>query len=156
MKWETDQNKYKITMNKKNYLKADSSTWDCFRLHNTFCQTHGFHCVHETTILASVIAQIYFCLFWICSCNDFNANNTTVVCTLLLKKPLRFSHLFNVIWLRNRLKPLKSLLHNIKENQTSGKKHQLFSKIAKQLHKKHSETCVTTWILSIMSWPPQM
>lgn len=36
------------------------------------------------------------------------------------------------------------------------KKHQLFSKIAKQLYKKHSETCVTTWILSIMSWPPQM
>jgi len=84
IEWETNQNKYTIITSKKNYLKAYSSTWNYFRLHNTFCQTRGLHCVHETTMLASVIAQIYFCLFWICCCNDCNANNTTVVCVFLL------------------------------------------------------------------------
>lgn len=136
MKWETDQNKYTITWVRKIIWKQIPPHEIAFRLDNTFCQTHGFHCVHETTILASVIAQIFFCLFRICSCNDCNANDTTVVCVLLLKKPLRFIHLFNVIWLRSKLKPLKSLLHNINENQTPGKKHQLFSKIAKQHYKK--------------------
>lgn len=149
---QTDQNKYAIT--KKNIWKQIPS-WDCFMLPNKLCQTRGFHCVHETTILASVIAQIYFCLFWICSCNDCNANNTTVVFVLLLKKTHIFIYLFHAIWLSG-LKPLKSLLCNINENQTKEKKNQLFSKIAKLLYKNHSEACVTTWVLSILSWPLQM
>lgn len=141
-------------MSKRNYLKADSFTWDFFRLQEIFCQMcltvymrqqyylqwlHRFTSVYSGSVLQWLECQ---------QCQQ---------CSLCVasEKTLRFFNLFNVIWLRSRLKPLNSLWHNINENHSPGKK-KLLLKITNQLYKKHSETSVTTWILAIESWPPQM